>query len=377
MISPINLLGNMSEKEFTQKFWGKTPCHIGSVIENYSESITSKYLKNVIKDEQLFTKFITKNKSNYITQFGPFNTQVLNSNEPYTLLIHKSQLWHKFSYDLFNSIKFIPFFRHDDVMISFSNFDGSVGAHSDSYDVFLFQGSGEKTWLIGEPQTQKSSNSDFNVNKKFKRRYKFIAKPGDVIYIPPNTTHHGIANTDDCITYSVGFRSPSNQDIKQRYLEFLMDMELEDFDIYNDSNDNSLNIQANIPKKLIKYINEKCKSTLRNKNSSIFIGQLMSEPDLDITFIKKRYSLQQLMNNKKEQILYFDVASRGIYFDNFFFINGVHVPLTKNLFNFFKKFFDNKECCINFCKKNPELIRIIIELLNDGFIHLNSPKFKV
>ena len=47
MISPINLLGNMSEKEFTQKFWGKTPCHIGSVIENYSESITSKYLKNV------------------------------------------------------------------------------------------------------------------------------------------------------------------------------------------------------------------------------------------------------------------------------------------------------------------------------------------
>ena len=147
--------------------------------------------------------------------------------------------------------------------------------------------------------------------------------------------------------------------------------------VENGSNDNSLNIQANIPKKLIKYINEKCKSTLRNKNSSIFIGQLMSEPDLDITFIKKRYSLQQLMNNKKEQILYFDVASRGIYFDNFFFINGVHVPLTKNLFNFFKKFFDNKECCINFCKKNPELIRIIIELLNDGFIHLNSPKFKV
>ena len=53
MISPINLLGNMSEKEFTQKFWGKTPCHIGSVIENYSESITSKYLKKTTSPSSL------------------------------------------------------------------------------------------------------------------------------------------------------------------------------------------------------------------------------------------------------------------------------------------------------------------------------------
>ena len=377
MISPINILGNMSEKEFIKKFWGKRPCHIESVKKSYCETITKKILKNIINNEEIFTKLITKNKRKFITKYGPFNRSILNSKDPYTLLIYKSQLWHRFSYDLFNSIKFIPFFRHDDVMLSFSNLNGGVGSHSDSYDVFLFQGSGEKTWEIGEPREQKITNSALKVNKKFNPKFKFIAKPGDVIYIPPNTPHNGIANTDDCITYSIGFRSPSNQDIKQGYLEFLMDTELEDFNIYNDSNDNSMNIKANIPNKLIKYINQQCRNTLMKNNSSIFIGQFISEPDLDTKYIKKRYSLQRLHKNKNEQILYFDVASKGIYFDNLFFINGVHIHLRKNHFNFFKNFFDKKKSSINFCGKKPDLEKIIIELLNDGFIHLNSPKFIV
>ena len=355
MISPINLLGNISKKEFIQKFWGKKACYIESAIENYSESITKKYLKNIIKDERLFTKLIKLDKGSYINQFGPFRKQPINDKDPFTLLIHKFHHWHKFSYDLFNSIKFIPFFRHDDVMISFSNMNGSVGPHSDSYDVFLFQGSGKKTWTVGQ--------------------FEFIAKPGDVIYIPPNTLHHGVANTDDCITYSIGFRSPSNHDIKQRYLEFLMDEVLEDIDIYNDSNDHSLNNYAKLPRKLIKYINKKCKFILKNNSNSIFIGQFMSEPDIDTTYIKKRHVLRRLINSKKKRMLYFDVASRGIYFDNFFFINGVHIPVKKNYYNFLKDFFDNKKCSFYFTGKNLDLEKLIIELLNDGFIHLTSPKF--
>ena len=166
MISPINLLGNMSEKEFTQKFWGGKPCHIESVVEDYRETITKNILKNLLHDDRLYTKLITHNNNNYITQFGPLKKKSLSNKTPYTLLIHKIQLCHKFSYDLFNSIKFIPFFRHDDVMLSFSNIDGSVGPHYDSYDVFLFQGSGEKNWSIGSPRKKKEANTKFKINKK-------------------------------------------------------------------------------------------------------------------------------------------------------------------------------------------------------------------
>lgn len=377
MISQINLLGNMSEKEFTQKFWGKKPCHIEAVVEDYHETITKNILKNMVNDERLFIKLITQNKGNYITQFSPFKKKLLNKKDPYTFLIHKLQIWHKFSYELFNSIKFIPFFRHDDVMLSFSNINGTVGPHYDSYDVFLFQGSGEKNWSIGYPQKKRGSKSEFKVNKKFKEKYKFIAKPGDVIYIPPNTPHYGVAKTNDCITYSIGFRSPSNHDIKQRYLEFLMDSELEEFDIYNDLNDKELNIKANIPIKLIKYIEGKCKSSIKNNSSSIFIGQFMSEPDIDTIFTKKKYSHKRLTSNKKERTLYFDKASRGIYFDNTFFINGVYISIPKSHYNFFKDFFDNKRCQFVFCGKIYAVEIIITELLNDGFIHLHPPKFLI
>ena len=377
MISPINLLGNISEKEFTQKFWGKNPCHIEAAIKNYQETITKNILKKIIQDERIFTKLVMQDKGNYITQYGPFKKKLLNNKDPYTFLIHKLQLWHKFSYELFNSIKFIPFFRHDDVMLSFSNINGTVGPHYDSYDVFLLQGSGSKKWSIGSSQKIRKSNPKFKVNKKFKKQFEFIANPGDVIYIPPNTPHYGVATSDDCITYSIGFRSPSNQDIKQRYLEFLMDSELEDFDIYNDSNIKALNIRANIPTRLIKYIEDKCRSSLKNSSRSTFIGQFMSEPDLDTTFTKKRYSHNRLTSSKKAQKLYFDVASRAIYFENNFFMNGVHINVKKSHYNFFKDFFDNKEGIFIFCGKNISLEKLIIELLNDGFIHLRSPIFSI
>ncbi len=66
MATPINLLGNISEKQFIKQFWGKEPHHIESVLENYHESITKKYLKTAINDERLFSKLITHNKNNYI-----------------------------------------------------------------------------------------------------------------------------------------------------------------------------------------------------------------------------------------------------------------------------------------------------------------------
>ena len=156
-----------------------------------------------------------------------------------------------------------------------------------------------------------------------------------------------------------------------------MDSELEEFDIYNDLNDKELNIKANIPIKLIKYIERKCKSSIKNNSSSIFIGQFMSEPDIDTIFTKKKYSHKRLTSNKKERTLYFDKASRGIYFDNTFFINGVYINVKKIHYNFFKKFFDNREGSLSFCGENLSLEKIIIELLNNGFIHLHSPKFLI
>ena len=375
MNSLINLLGNMSEKEFTHQFWGKKPCFIEGVIKGYQETITKKILCTLIQDDHIDTKLITQKDDNFITDFGPFKKNSLNREIPYTLLIHKLHLWHKFSSVLFNSINFIPYCRHDDVMISFSNTNGTVGPHSDSYDVFLFQGSGEKSWSIGNPDNKFDLPTEVKTHRKFKAKYEFVAKAGDIIYVPPNTPHYGIANTDNCITYSIGFRSPSNHDIKQRFLEFIMDREPEKLIFYNDARALSLSAKAKLPTTLIKFINEECKATLKKIDTSLFVGEFMSEPDINTIFKKKNYSINKLIKRKLNQSLYLDPESRGIYFDNQFFINGIKLPVKKMHSTFFKDFFDKKEVAVNFSNNNIGLNELILQLLNDGFIQLHSTRF--
>ena len=377
MNSPINLLGAMSEKEFIKKFWGKRPCFVEKVIKDYKETVTREIISKISQDDQLYTKLITKHNTNFITHFGPFKKNILTKKDPYTLLIHKFHLLHHFSFSLFNSIKFIPFCRHDDVMLSFSSINGTVGPHSDSYDVFLFQGSGEKKWSIGAPQKIQIPPSEIKVEKKFKGEYEFLARPGDVIYVPPNTPHYGVANTNNCITYSIGFRSPSNHDIKQRFLEFLIDGETEKFSLYNDSHDLNVSAKAMIPNTLIKYINKNCKDALKNIDTTLFIGQFLSEPDLDTTFKKKKISFKQFSNNQAHQNLYFDPASRGLYFDNYFFINGLRLSVNKEDYVFFQNFFDKKYTAFSSDNSSLVLNEVILQLLKDGFIHFDPPKFLI
>ena len=50
--------------------------------------------------------------------------------------------------DLLHQFRFIPDARLDDLMISYATDGGGVGAHFDSYDVFLLQVHGQRRWRI-------------------------------------------------------------------------------------------------------------------------------------------------------------------------------------------------------------------------------------
>ena len=49
--------------------------------------------------------------------------------------------------------------------------------------------------------------------RRFKPTHTWVLEPGDILYLPPRFPHHGIARGGDCMTISVGFRSPSIHDI--------------------------------------------------------------------------------------------------------------------------------------------------------------------
>ncbi|MFX5684730.1 cupin domain-containing protein, partial [Acinetobacter baumannii] len=56
----------------------------------------------------------------------------------------------------------------------------------------------------------------------FEAEQEFVLEPGDMLYLPPQYAHDGVA-IGECMTYSVGFRSPAYQELGESFLEFMMD----------------------------------------------------------------------------------------------------------------------------------------------------------
>ncbi len=115
-----------------------------------------------------------------------------------------------------DEFSFVPFWRMDDVMISYAVEEGNVGAHVDNYDVFLVQAHGTREWMIEDRPVLEDDfvpNLPIRLLRRFKPTHTWLLEPGDILYLPPRFPHHGIARGGDCMTISVGFRSPSMHDI--------------------------------------------------------------------------------------------------------------------------------------------------------------------
>ena len=67
----------------------------------------------------------------------------------WTLLVQGVNLHDDRAHALMNRFRFMPDARLDDLMISYATDGGGVGAHFDSYDVFLLQVHGKRRWRIG------------------------------------------------------------------------------------------------------------------------------------------------------------------------------------------------------------------------------------
>ncbi|WP_111656656.1 JmjC domain-containing protein [Isoalcanivorax indicus] len=120
---------------------------------------------------------------------------------------------------LLDSFDFLPPWRLEDIMISYAVRGGSVGPHFDQYDVFLIQASGQRRWQLGpacDASTPLQPHDSLRLLADMPVQEEHLLGPGDVLYIPPGVAHWGIAEDDDCVTWSVGFRAPRRADLLAR-----------------------------------------------------------------------------------------------------------------------------------------------------------------
>jgi 50S ribosomal protein L16 3-hydroxylase len=106
-------------------------------------------------------------------------------------------------------------------MISYAPVGGSVGPHIDAYDVFLLQLHGRRKWMINTKHSNKFlDDTDLKILSNFEAEDEWILEPGDILYLPPNMAHHGVA-IEPCMTCSIGFRAPSARSMVSEFGEYL------------------------------------------------------------------------------------------------------------------------------------------------------------
>ncbi|MBC2668418.1 JmjC domain-containing protein [Novosphingobium piscinae] len=150
---------------------------------------------------------------------------------PWTLLVQAVDQQVPAVAALIEPFRFLPNWRIDDVMVSYATRGGGVGPHFDQYDVFLVQGLGIRRWRVGprcDAATALQPHDDLRLLAGFTAEHDWVLEPGDILYLPPGFAHDGVALSDDCMTYSIGFRAPSVAELTAAWCDEILSQLSED-----------------------------------------------------------------------------------------------------------------------------------------------------
>ena len=372
-----HILGKISNDVFLKKYWQKKPLLIRDAIKNFKSPITEKDLFRIAQNENAISRLIEFKRGIWQVKYGPFKKLDLPKkiNTPWTILVQNMNHHLPFAESFLNLFKFIPYARLDDLMVSFATKKGSVGPHFDSYDVFLFQAKGEREWKISEQKKfSLDKKSAIKIITNFKVKNTWVLKPGDLLYLPPNVGHWGVSQSDDCLTYSIGFRAPGSFEIQSKFLDFIQDnLITNQNDLYKDPNLNLQKNPAEINLNMIKKIQQIVNQLRWNaKSINTFIGQLLTEPIEGAVFeTSKPLTLEIFKKDLIRKPLKLNPKTRMLFIKNNFYINGELIETDKKSVVHLKQLANDREISVKSTLNKKDLNALGIVLLPlylSGFI---------
>jgi len=220
-------INSLSEQEFLNQYWQKKPLLIKQGFRDFEDPLDANELAGLAMEESIESRIITNQNNDWQAHHGPFEDFELLTEQHSTLLVQAVDHWHPDAAQILEPFRFIPNWRIDDLMISYSTPGGGVGPHLDQYDVFIIQGEGKRHWRVGMPDSnlkQFAQNKSLLQVEQFPAVIDCILEPGDILYIPPGCPHEGYA-VENAINYSVGFRAPNQQDLLSSFADYVIDKE--------------------------------------------------------------------------------------------------------------------------------------------------------
>lgn len=257
-------------------------------------------------------------------QQGPFNRLPPLTRKGWTLLVQGVNTHDDAVDALMQEFRFIPDARLDDVMVSYATDGGGVGPHFDSYDVFLLQAHGKRRWRISaQKDLSLIGDIPLKILENFQPEQEFVLEPGDMLYLPPHYAHEGVA-IGECMTYSIGFRAPSYQELGEAFLHFMTDT----IDLPGRYTDPDLVFSkhpAEIPPTMLSDITtELSKAQFTKEDMAIFLGEYLSEPKANTFFAPPTPCLtyKKFIERAGKRGISLSRKTRMLYRGTHVFING-------------------------------------------------------
>lgn len=319
---PLKLLGGLTPAQFMKRYWHRKPLLVRQAIPGFQPCVGRTELVEMAAREEVESRLIVHCDKGWTMRHGPLSRRSLPpfSQKKWTFLVQGVDLHHEGVHHLMQQFRFVPDARLDDLMISYATDGGGVGPHFDSYDVFLLQAHGRRRWRIGrQKDLTLEEGVPLRILQNFEPEQEFVLEPGDMLYLPPRYAHDGIAE-GECMTWSIGFRSPKTGELARELLQGLADEapDLAGEAVYRDPGQPAVAMPARIPEALLEFAREALVKAQNDPHTlGMLLGEYLSAPKPSVWF-----DGQDAQPWQPGQGVRLDRRTRMLYDDRHLFING-------------------------------------------------------
>ena len=316
---------------FMRRHWQREPLLVLGAFPGFADPLAPREVLALAASGESQSRLVRRVRGSWRVEHGPLAASRLARlpRRDWTVLVQDTNHFSRAADALLARFDFVPHARIDDVMVSYAVPGGGVGPHVDSYDVFLVQGRGRRRWHISRQEDLEFvPGLDLKILRRFAPEREWVLEAGDMLYLPPGIAHDGIAETE-CLTWSVGFRAPSDRELVAGFLDFLHER-LEPPGRYGDAGAVPALHPGEVPPKLAAHA-ERALRAIRWTRADVleFTGRFLSEPKSHVYFRPPARPLAagRFAARAARLGLGLDPRARLLFSGTMFFLNGERVPV--------------------------------------------------
>lgn len=309
-----------------RRHWQREPLLVRKAFPAFQDPLTPKEVLRLAGYEEAQARLVQRRGRRWSVEQGPFKPSRWRAlpRRDWTVLVQDTNHFSREAEALLACFDFIPHARIDDVMVSYAVPGGGVGPHVDSYDVFLLQGRGRRRWRISRQADHAFvPGLPLKILERFRPEEEWVLEAGDMLYLPPGIAHDGIAESE-CLTWSVGFRAPSDREIVEGFLDYLRDtLAVEGH--YGDPGAQAARHPGEIPARMLAHMGRTLRRVRwRPGDVRALAGRLLSEPKAHVFFSPPQRPLPARSFERicRRSGLALDARSRLLFSGTIFFLNG-------------------------------------------------------